>query len=550
MRKEAGHAVGGKYELLRPLGRGSMGEVWVAHHRALGQQVAVKLLSQGRPQGDFEQPVTAAARFRFEARVAARLSAKTRHIVRVTDYGEEEGEDGVAYLVMELLEGRTLESKLLVRGRLPAAEVTALVAQIARALEVAHGEGVVHRDLKPANVFITSDEDGWPLVKLLDFGIARTIHTHRAAPSFSTADGLIFGTPGYMSPEQARGGRADARSDLWALATVAYEALTGELPVPGATTAELLDNVHAGKIVPIHERDPALAGGLAPFFERAFALSVDDRYPSAAAFTAAFERAVTQDGEPALTAMREPFGPRGQTLRIDPSLLPHSLKTDPPPDGASRPRTGSPNLGFLPLSLVAVLACAGAAQALWRNASLATAEAASSPPTGALAAADRAATLDRPLAIDRTPAPVETVAAAAVAVAPPAVPEGPPAGDAPVPDALAAGTPAAVAAPAPAVATPSPAVAATAVATPSPAVAATPVAAPSRPSAALLAAPHPARAETPSPRIVDPQWQARSVTELQPRALPASNPVHAVSRPATPAPKAPAPAGPDKSSVL
>jgi serine/threonine-protein kinase len=436
MRKQAGHSVGGKYELLRPLGRGSMGEVWVAHHRPLGQEVAIKLLARDPSHTDLERPDTAAARFRFEARVAARLSAKTRHIVRVTDYGEED-EGGDAYLVMELLEGRTLESRLLVRGCLPGPEVTTLVAQIARALEVAHADGVVHRDLKPANVFITSDEDGWALVKLLDFGIARTTHTHRPAPSFATADGLIFGTPGYMSPEQARGARPDARSDLWALATVAYEALTGELPVPGGTTSELLENVHAGRIVPIHQRDPALAGALGPFFERAFALDIEDRYPTASAFASAFERAVTLAPEIVVSAPREPFAPRGQTLRIDPAMFPapaqSESKHESKPDALraskrqSRPDTesaspvakahSSPSRGFLPLSLVAIFACAGATEALWRSANPA-AQAAAMPTRGAItglhAATDPATALERRAAVDPTPPPSDPVAVATV----------------------------------------------------------------------------------------------------------------------------------------
>src|SRR6516164_5841429 len=102
---EIGHVVGGKYELARLLGRGSMGEVWVAHHRTLREDVALKLLAPASPTVDVEGPTAAAARFRFEAQLAARLSRKTRHIVRVTDHGEEE--DGLAYLVMELLEGKT-----------------------------------------------------------------------------------------------------------------------------------------------------------------------------------------------------------------------------------------------------------------------------------------------------------------------------------------------------------------------------------------------------------------------------------------------------------
>src|SRR5579863_5139958 len=190
-----GHVIGGKYQLASLLGRGSMGEVWLAHHLSLGEDVALKLLALESAAGVIEDPITASARFRFEARVAARLSRKTRHIVRVSDHGEQ-GE-ALAYLVMELLEGRTLEKRLLLSGEMPPAEVCQLVAQIARALECAHAEHVVHRDLKPANVFLARDEEGGLLVKVLDFGIARATRTLRISAPFSTAEGLVFGTPGY-----------------------------------------------------------------------------------------------------------------------------------------------------------------------------------------------------------------------------------------------------------------------------------------------------------------------------------------------------------------
>src|SRR4029077_8994442 len=134
-------------------------------------------------------PPTAAVRFRFEAQVAARLSRKTRHIVRVTDHGEE---DGLAYLIMELLDGQTLDARLLRGGCLVPREAANLITQIGRGLDEAHRAGVVHRDLKPSNVFLAHGEDVEDLVKVLDFGIARAIHSFRVGPSFATGDGLIF----------------------------------------------------------------------------------------------------------------------------------------------------------------------------------------------------------------------------------------------------------------------------------------------------------------------------------------------------------------------
>jgi serine/threonine-protein kinase len=312
-----GSVIAGKYELVRRLGSGSMGEVWVAHHRTLDEDVALKLLNSAPTSGEVEDPSTAAARFRFEAQVAARLSRRTRHIVQVTDYG---GEDGLAYLVMELLEGETLERRLMRRGCLPVADALLMVAQVARALTEAHGAEVIHRDLKPANIFLTQDEDGALLVKLLDFGIARTVHTHRVPAAFSTAQGLVFGTPGYMSPEQASpSSKLDHRCDLWALATIAYEVLTGELPVAGAFTEELLANLCSGQIVPVHERDPTLPAALAGFFARAFAARPMDRYASASELARGFEDSIVGGGGgPGAEAQFFPAAGtlKGQTLPI------------------------------------------------------------------------------------------------------------------------------------------------------------------------------------------------------------------------------------------
>ena len=284
-----GYVVAGKYELLHLLGRGSMGEVWIAHHRSLGEKVALKLLTRPPSSVEFESGATIAARFRFEAQVAARLSRKTRHIVCVTDHGEE---NGIAYLVMELLDGETLEARLISRGPLTPDEVSVVIRQTARALAEAHEQGVIHRDLKPANIFLAHDEDGGLLVKLLDFGIARATPTRRAADPFSTEDGLVCGTPGYMSPEQGRALEVDPRCDLWALATVAYEALTSNLPLRGGTSEELLDNLRAGNFVGVHQHDASLPQGLEHFFRCAFATRIEDRFSSATDVARAFELAI------------------------------------------------------------------------------------------------------------------------------------------------------------------------------------------------------------------------------------------------------------------
>jgi serine/threonine-protein kinase len=239
-------------------------------------------------------------------------------------------------------------------GDMPPDEVSRLVAQIARALECAHAESVVHRDLKPANIFLARDEDGAVLLKLLDFGIARATRTRRMSSPFSTGEGIVFGTPGYMSPEQACGSKLDGRVDLWALATVAYEALAGELPLRGTYTHELLRSLHRGEIVPIHERNAELPEGLAAFFRRAFDPRIEHRFASASELASSFARAIATGGatRQRTAPMPAPRGLRGDTL-------PMAVES-PPASKHSRPlRRAWPRIAGATVALVAIVATRG-----------------------------------------------------------------------------------------------------------------------------------------------------------------------------------------------
>jgi len=313
--------VADKYQLLRMLGRGSMGEVWLARHNSLFENVAIKLLTQtlGTDQEDRAQ---AAARFGFEARIAARLARKTRHIVQVTDHGEAEG---VTYLVMEFLDGVTLETRLVGGDPLAPREVQDLVRQVAKALDCAHAEGVLHRDLKPPNLFLTKDEDGETLIKILDFGIAQIMRGHAPTGSFSSGQELIFGTPGYMSPEQAMG-RADldGRCDLWALATVAYEALTSQLPVAGGTVSELIDAAREARTIRLTAYRPDLPQSVAAFFERAFARDVDARFATAADLLRAFDAAFAAEPPQDIVTELSPASHIPPAVTLTPSPRRHS----------------------------------------------------------------------------------------------------------------------------------------------------------------------------------------------------------------------------------
>jgi serine/threonine-protein kinase len=224
----------GAYQIVSRLGAGGMGEVYRAHDARLGRDVAIKVLPDTL-EGDPER----LARFRREARVAASLNHP--HIAGIHGF---EDEDGVHFLVMELIEGSTL-SETLGSGPLPIDEALAIVEQIAEGLEAAHESGVVHRDLKPSNIKITPAGQA----KILDFGLAKAESGAAAGADLgvSTA-GTVFGTIPYMSPEQARGRPVDKRTDIWSLGCVLYECLSGRRTFDGDTSADVI-----GKIV---EREP------------------------------------------------------------------------------------------------------------------------------------------------------------------------------------------------------------------------------------------------------------------------------------------------------
>jgi eukaryotic-like serine/threonine-protein kinase len=226
-----------QYEIAAPLGRGGMGAVYRARDMNLGRDVAVKVLPD-----EFTFDPERMARFEREAHVLASLNHP--HIATIYDFAEL---NGAKFLVMELVDGETLESRMSV-GPIPPAEAIAIARQIADALEVAHEKGIVHRDLKPANVMITDDGK----VKILDFGLARTNDSSGRDSDLShsptiarlaTQAGVILGTAAYMSPEQARGKRVDKRSDIWSFGVILWEMLTGERLFRGETVSDTLASV-------------------------------------------------------------------------------------------------------------------------------------------------------------------------------------------------------------------------------------------------------------------------------------------------------------------
>ena len=239
----------GSYTILSLLGAGGMGEVYRARDTKLGREVAIKVLPAA-----FTTDANRLTRLEREARLLAALNHPRIGAI----YGLEET-GGVAALVLELVEGETLADRV-ARGRLPIAEALPIAQQIAEALEAAHEHGIIHRDLKPANIKFTGDGT----VKVLDFGLAKAFVGHGSNPDVSrlptvtvegTREGIIAGTPAYMSPEQAKGRSVDRRADIWAFGVVLYELLTGKQAFQGEDVTEILAAVMMKE--PAHEALPA-----------------------------------------------------------------------------------------------------------------------------------------------------------------------------------------------------------------------------------------------------------------------------------------------------
>jgi serine/threonine protein kinase len=215
-----------RFRLNRMIGRGGMGSVWQATHLGLDTECAIKFI-----EGDFASLPEAHQRFEREAKAAAQL--RSPHVVQIMDNGVWEGRP---YIAMELLDGVDLKKRLSAGKMLPN-EIASILTQVCRALTKAHALGIVHRDLKPDNIFLVRDDDR-EIAKVLDFGIAKRQDT---VDGSNTRTGAMLGTPYYMSPEQAQGIKSvDFRSDLWSLAVIAYQAITGQLPFQSEALGDLL----------------------------------------------------------------------------------------------------------------------------------------------------------------------------------------------------------------------------------------------------------------------------------------------------------------------
>ncbi|HEX4446081.1 MAG TPA: protein kinase [Polyangiaceae bacterium] len=264
----AGDVIGGKYRVERELGEGGVGFVVQARHIELGQLVAIKILVL---RDDKEQ----VARFTQEARASVRLRGE--HVAKVTDVGRLD--DGTPYMVMEFLEGENL-STLTDRGALPLEDAATFLLQACEGIAEAHSLGIVHRDIKPANLFLTRGPTGRPLVKVLDFGIAKR-SDNAVGDTRLTGALAVIGSPPYMSPEQVRASRdVDVRSDVWSLGATLYELLTARVPFDGATVQDVCARILTEQPPPLVHWRPGLPEGMQTVVDSCLAKDPARRFPS------------------------------------------------------------------------------------------------------------------------------------------------------------------------------------------------------------------------------------------------------------------------------
>lgn len=386
-----------RYLVEAELGRGGMGTVYRARHVVLDKPVALKIL-----HAEIADDGESRERFLREARIAA--AVKHEHLVDVSDFGEltrrelpELGSNRRPWFVLELLEGETLATKLDREGPLEPREVARIFEQVARGLAAAHRAGAVHRDLKPDNVFLARTERG-SVVKVLDFGVARLLSASRL-----TRQGVVFGSPHYMSPEQAAGQEIDGRSDVYSIGVALYETLSGKLPFEADSTSGVLTKHVFVEPDPIEAvvRDPVSLGELGAVVMRCLQKRPDARYQSADELAEALARAARGDRAPR-AASHDAAAPS---------------PTEAPP--LSRPRT----IIVLPAIALASIACVLGALVWLRGRTAPESTSTGDTPRAASAAAPEAPTPAAP-----SPAqPAATSSAAAADSAPaPRAPSTPP----------------------------------------------------------------------------------------------------------------------------
>jgi serine/threonine-protein kinase len=332
MRPQVGQVINNKYRLVRIIGDGGMGSVYEARHEVLGTTVALKFLHP-----ELSRRAGLVQRFLQEARVSAAIQSP--HVVRVSDV--DQMQSGQAFIVMEYLEGKTLQTlyeELYNAGqRLSYNDALEYACQMIDGVEAAHRSGVVHRDLKPDNVMLTIGSRGEPLLKLLDFGIAKLKVTGELDRGL-TRPGVIMGTPEYMAPEQAYSAdTVDVRADIFSLGVIIFEMLAGRRPVGGDDPHQIASSYLAGQVAQLSDLAPHVPPDLAKVIHRAMGAKPADRYDTLADFRAAFQ--------PFAAAAHAPSAGPATTTPAPSSVVANNNFTTVPPTGqvGSIPKTLPPN---------------------------------------------------------------------------------------------------------------------------------------------------------------------------------------------------------------
>jgi predicted Ser/Thr protein kinase len=269
-----GQIIADRYHVLKKLGEGGMGTVYLAEHVKMGRKSAVKVMNPG-----MVADADAISRFNREAQNASRINHA--NVAAVYDFGETS--DGQTYLAMEFIEGPALTKVIEDAGALPPLRAAEITRQASEALSVAHDMGIVHRDLKPDNIMLAKGREGVDIVKVVDFGIAKAAAEEGQKV---TKTGMVVGTPEYMSPEQLSGDKLDGRSDTYSLALVAFNMLTGKLPFPAETAQEsmIARLVEQPKQLAEMKPDTAWTADVQTVMNKALARDAADRYQTAAEF--------------------------------------------------------------------------------------------------------------------------------------------------------------------------------------------------------------------------------------------------------------------------
>ena len=288
-----GSVIAERYHIIKKLGEGGMGQVYLAEHVKMGRKSAVKVMNPGMVQN-----VDAISRFNREAQNASRINHP--NVAGIYDFGETP--DGLVYLAMEFVEGKPLTEIIREHGALPPMRASEIARQTAEGLGIAHDMGIVHRDLKPDNIMVAKGRGGADLVKVVDFGIAKAAASEEQKV---TKTGMVVGTPEYMSPEQLSGDPLDARSDIYALALVTFNMLTGKLPFPGETMQEtmimrLTDDPH-----PLSAMKPDVPwpADLQAVMNKALARAADQRYKTSSEFAHDLVQAIDRMPVTSITSM-------------------------------------------------------------------------------------------------------------------------------------------------------------------------------------------------------------------------------------------------------